>query len=312
MIKKWVKSINCSYLPITIFCLTMLFIIPLMTGCSSYKSEKPTNENPPEYRLQLSVSPSDNPTYSYVYPEELGGKYENQILYHRISDVFIQIDGADVNTVEEIIAYAKIDARNGMCEMQYQSDLGYAHYSYIYEGYELVTSYDVFEAPDGTSYHCESLTIGLSGYTEGTGFRYPMIRNRDVWIDIGREDWGLSFEPVKANTSGITIKCVQSGGQQFGELQIYGYELWSLSGDVWERCLRKKNPEFAFGVSEAISPNDTSEIVIDWTDNYGYLPAGRYQISVYVQDIYNEQELHEFIKDYQDSQIYYFEFEIED
>lgn len=299
-------------------CMLSVVILLLATFTVGCTLEKPETDVSSNCRLKLTVEVSDEPFYTHISADELGTAYDNEILYHSISKVSIEIDGAYVDLVEaihdgkvtpeEIVAYAKIDARNGQCEMQYQSEVGYAHYSYIYEDFELVTAYDVFEAPNGNDYHVEDLTIGLPGYTENTGFDYPVVKAGDEWLDLGQEDWGVTFEPIEATATTLNIRCMQAGGQHFGKLIVTDYELWRIEENNWDRCSQKEDwADYPYESTEIIQ-DDTTEFTVDWSGQYGKLPCGTYSLAITIEDDY--EQTHAFMKNYKDKQRYTIEFSI--
>lgn len=299
----------CSKKRMRIFLVLLLLLALFTVGCAS---EKPEAEATPDSRLKLILEASDEPFYTHISADELGAAYDNEILYHFISKVSIQIDGEYVDLVEairdgmvtpeEIVAYAKIDARNGQCEMQYQSEVGYAHYSYIYEEFELVTSYDIFEAPDGLAYHIESLTLGLPGYTESASFGHPTLMVDGEWQDLGRENWGIEFVPGEASSSGLTLQYTQSGGQHIGALHVFDYSLWDIVENDWNlRETRQDNFSHAFE-SILLLQDGSFEMFLDWSDRYDDLPPGEYGLIIWVRDVFNGQ--HEFMKDYTYEQMY--------
>ena len=53
-----------------------------------------------------------------------------------------------------------------------------------------------------------------------------------------------------------------------------------------------------------------AEIQLDWADIYGELPSGEYEIWLYIQDIFDESQVHPLMQDYHDMQIYPVEFSI--
>ncbi len=114
----------------------------------------------------------------------------------------------------------------------------------------------------------------------------------------------MTFTISDHSPNGITIQCVQSGGQQFGELSIYSYALYSMETDWYEEVSR----DF---LMEPIAMNDTTTILLDWTQEFPSLAPGSYGIRLYIQDTYTPEDVPPLSRNYHDSQGYDLFFTIE-
>ena len=117
------------------------------------------------------------------------------------------------------------------------------------------------------------------------------------------ETWGITLTAEDITSTGVTIKCTQSGGEATGELQTgswYILETWTREYG-W-----KEVPCFAevAWTEEAwmIPMNDTREWKVNWEWLYGAVPSGKYRIGKSIDDFRGTGDY--------DTAIYYAEFEI--
>lgn len=283
----------------------------ILTGCAKEKTEGES------CRLKLSVVADSSETFTFIAPEELGDSYQNGIDYYGISQASIECGGKTQELVsaiqngditpEEIVAYARIDARNGLCQMGFSSDMGYACYSYSYADYTVLSVNDVFEAPDGEQYAIERLIIGTPELVERTSLGWPVIEENGEYRNLGREDWGLTFEISQVTPDKLVLTCVQSGGQQAGQLEIADYVLLRQD-DNWSQCDRLDG-DTPFELVPLEMEGSTT-ITIDWTGRYAALPAGDYVLNLYLKETY--EDTHEFMRNYTDAQSYFIPFTLVD
>ena len=294
-------------------------LFTFISGCATNNPSGITTEPSTVCRLKLLPDEEDNVYFTLFSPEDLGKTYTIEMEYYGFSEVQIEIDGQLVEllnairteqiTPEEIIAFAKIDARNGFCQMKYQSNLGYAHYAYCYENFEVVTTYDVFEAADGEQHHIEEMWIAKSGFFENSTFGYPRIRIDEELVSLGRENWGLELKSVQATTENVTIHSALTGGQYIGNLQVVGYELLVLDENgKWKLYPKLNNTAYYTPTCIDIQQGIT-DFSVNWSTNYGILSCGKYKIRLYIQDIYEKKP--DLMKNYLDRQDYSIEFLIE-
>lgn len=117
------------------------------------------------------------------------------------------------------------------------------------------------------------------------------------------ETWGVTLTAEDITSTGITIKCTQSGGNPTGELQTgswYILETWTKENG-WQEA-----PYFAevAWTEEAwmIPMNETCEWKVDWERLYGAIPSGKYRIGKIIMDFRGSGDF--------DTAVYYAEFEI--
>ena len=120
---------------------------------------------------------------------------------------------------------------------------------------------------------------------------------------VFEETWGITLTAEDITSTGVTIKCTQSGGDATGELQTgswYILETWTREYG-W-----KEVPCFAevAWTEEAwmIPMNDTREWKVDWEWLYGAVPNGKYRIGKSIMDFRGTGDY--------DTAIYFAEFEI--
>lgn len=284
--------------------LMLLFCVNL-AGCAGNGAEETatvetTEETGPQQRLVLTLTRNENGGFVQATPQLEGKIGSGELLYSGLSAVAIELDGKSVDlieaiqndeiTLEEILAYAKIDARNGLCEMKYQSKLGYAHYGYCYEGFEILSAYDVFEDADGEIYHVESMTIGTPGTYSGAVFGNPIIEKDGEEVFLGVEDWGLTFEIKESRPDGIVLNCIQSESQQNGELEVFSYSIYQL-GEGGRRimCPQKQSVRQEAMEPLRIQRNGTTELELCWLEKYEELAPGEYYLSLDIEDVYEQE-----------------------
>ena len=117
------------------------------------------------------------------------------------------------------------------------------------------------------------------------------------------ETWGITLTAEDITSTGVTIRCTQSGGEPTGKLQTgswYILENWTRENG-WQEA-----PCFAevAWTEEAwlIPKDDTCEWKVNWEWLYGVLPSGKYRIGKSIMDFRGTGDY--------DTAIYYAEFEI--
>ncbi len=277
----------------------------------------PANAQADEPRLQISLVEDESVNFVTIPPDQLGGNWDGEITYFHVKDVSVLLDGEYVKledairdgkiTVEELCAYARIDARRGLCRRVSKSKHGLAHFTYRYPDFDLCMTYDIYETPDGRMHLISEFGIYQVGaiiesyYTDmSTPYQY----------DLDREDWGLRIEPLKAKASGITLQCTQKGGQQLGELEINYYRIYRQ--DTYEAVPIRDgiNSAEQYSPMPAIRMGETSEISINWKDIYGKLEPGSYLMCLNVKDRYNKLKVHPLNQNFHDEQPYWVSFTI--
>ena len=297
----------------------------LVTGCAGDKdipvsttinATPATTETEPVSagHLRLSVSFDKGADYVEYTSDELGGNFSENLIYNfNIASVTIDIDGQSMPlnealrdgfiTEEEIFCDARLDAREGFCEETYESLNGLTNFTFAYPDYNLRLLYDIYESPGGEQRLISQMVV----YEKGTGLAPCHLFIDEETGDLyDREDWGLSFEITEVSPTGLTLRCTQSGGQLIGQPEIQSYWL----------CYNGKNlplnDGFAFSPSlnATLQTNDVTEVAIDWTEPYGQVSSGEYELLLWIQDIYDESQKHPLMRNFYDTQIYAVRFEI--
>lgn len=292
---------------------TLVFLLSIsIIFCSCTVENIVTAENDAQ-KLLLTLSDSD-PVTTSLDANNLG--YSNSITFHNIPDLLIEIDDEEFRlidaiqnnliTVEEIIAFARIDARNGKNMEVYESTNGLSRFIYRYSDYDLIYVHDVYETPDGKEHLISNISFCQSGQYHTINTYYYDEEHKYL---IDREDWGIRFTIEESSSEKLTLCCTQSGGQQFGNLAIMDYSIYFADDEEWVISSAAYTPnEFAY--ESFISKDDTSILTIDWSTIYDKLPSGDYTLMLRITDIYDEANLHPLLNNFHDTQIYYIDFHI--
>lgn len=278
---------------------------------STKESDPSVTATAPERRLLLNAE-QHSVGWVTIPADQLGGNFPEDITYQNVSNVTIEVDGTVYPleeairdghiTVEEIFAYARIDARNGICRERHTTRNGLTYFIYSYPWYDIRLSYDVYETPDAQQH-----LISYFGIYNSSGTIYS-VHHDDEGNVIDREDWGLTFTAVSATPTTLTYQCQQAGGQQIGALFASFYTVFA------------EDMSYVVPIKEIISPeefqetaltmNGTCTNTIDWSEFYGKLPSGNYILRLQVSDVYDESQVHPLMKNFYDHQYYDFPFTI--
>lgn len=303
----------------------------LLCGCarktnSPIPAEQTVQQSSSECKLLITAVPdSDGNAWVQIPASELNGNLSDGLTYLGVSDVTIELSGETMSleqairdgriSVAEILAYARLDSKNGFCEETYTSKNGLTSFLYCYPDFDVHIIYDVYETPDGQQHLIEDLSIYSTGSHQNM-HHYFVDEDSPYGYFIDREDWGLDFDAEEATSTGLTINCTQSGGQQIGELEVdYNYRLYSVAEDQTApvpglQGTVNYTPETLPSPIAKIRKDATTRFTIDWTEEYGALESGTYRINLSVKDIFSEAQVHPLMKNYYDSQSYWIEFTI--
>lgn len=297
-----------------LFFLSLVLAVIFM-GCSHPADSKSSDSNAPERRLLIFVELDEERKFTTIKSDELGGNFSEDINYLGFSSVTIDIDGDThpledairdgLITVEEIFAYARIDARNGICGEKYTSKNGLAYFTYSYPEFDIRLTYDVYETPDGKQHLINDLGIYQTGAT-------PYSRYEDENGDrIDMEDWGLEFSVIEATPTSITLQCTQSGGQHIGDLVTTNYEI--LQKGIWAEPAYVDGVQAPFEYQEdvTIAQNTTSTYTFDWTGIYQPLEKSDYAFYLYIEDQYDESDFHPLMRNFVDRLCFRIDFSID-
>ena len=303
----------------------ILIITFLLVGCSDNVTSRTVTTSTegisePSFTQQLSISVASDPNMEYweIPQESLSGIYDGDIKFFNLSEVNIQIGETYLPledairdghiSPEEIIAYARIDARNGFCQEHFQSELGYTRFVYAYPEYEIHYSYDVFEASDGTHHLIKNFAFHTSDSYTHVGYDIYVSNDAGETVSLYSEDWGLTFDILYATPTGITINCKQSGGMHADQLLTSHFNILSTA-DEGSFLSRLNSQQNAFP-QIYIQQNTESQINLDWTDIYGQLPKGEYELQLFIKEEYDSSVISKLQKNYTDLQCYVLTFTI--
>ena len=275
--------------------------------------------------LRISAITDKDADFTIIPLEQ--GNFQ-KITYLDVKNVTIDIDGTSIKledallkgfvSVDEIIENARKDANNGLCSEAAKSKNGLTEFRYHYPEFTLRYIYDLYETPDGKQHLIKDCLI----YGIGSDPHFLPETDEETERPIDYEDWGLNFEVSQVNSSGITVKCLQTDGQQVGELNTGGIMLFRRNPNTRElEQVQPLNEEGDFTIFTGIdnwnpNPNNfltmggTTELSFNFEEMYGELQSGDYEISLEVVDWYNKEAVHPLLRNYYDVQWYAIEFTI--
>lgn len=285
---------------------------PVKTSVSSTAADAPQESGP---ALKLSVVEDPQAEYDTLLEENTESSFTKVSIRSGIAQANIALDGETLSladalesgriTQEEIAYLARLDAQNGYCEQTHATQNGLTHFTYQYPTFNLRIVYDVYVTPDGGEDLINHITIYPVRDNEILGpyvdFYDPVTGER---TDL--EDWGLTFSLVTTSPTGATIECQQTGGQQIGQLSVDWYFLSNEAGFLTRLDESASSP--TCGVN--LNMDGDTTITLDWTDVYGQLPSGTYQLTLNVIDHFEEADVHPLMQDYHDWQQYTIDFSI--
>ena len=296
-------------LPIIIVALMLI-----ICGCDLLEVES-------EQRLLISAV-TDTESSVTISEEQLNGNYDGTLKLWKVKDVSVALDGksypletaiADgLITVEEIEAYARIDARNGFCEEITASGRGVSHFIYRYQGVcDLYFTHDVYETPDGSNPVMNYFAVSNNNDLDDTfyhgGSTLYDILEQNYPIDM--EDWKLNFQITDVSTEGFTLHINQTSHpnrqldtQQIGQLKIIELEIFDLSDLTKSYAYPFQNK------GNNIVQGSTNSFKITFAEAEGFptqLPSGNYRTYLHIMDDFNEGDVHPLMQDYHQFQGYW-------
>lgn len=303
------------------FCILLTALL-LLSGCGN--TAVPPTEVPlsdeitsgPERRFPLSASVDEETQFIIFSPEDLGNHYQVELAYYELTDVMIPmgtesipleqaVKNGDI-TIEELIAYARIDARNGICTETHDTKNGLTRFVYEYPEYKVQVDYDILEAPDGQEHLINGFALLNPSLNQPASTDYYDLKN-EYGYSLDREDWGITLELVEATSSSITLHCIQEGGQHFGELLA---DTCLIFSEDWVHCLSSEGTAGIPLEKFKLVQNGETNFTINWEEPHGELPAGKYYFMITFEDIYDEADLHPLTQNFNDRQPYIVPFEI--
>lgn len=298
-----------------IFSVAMYIILvsSILCGCSTNQQSPPPGSG---RRLMITAVNDESSGFTTITPDQLGGNYSCDIVYFNLRNVAIDIDGANypletaihdgLISIEEIIAYTRIDARNGLCTEKYTTNHDLTQFTYTYPEYEIRITYDIFKSPTGKEHLINDIGIYMVGSEIFTGYK-----DEETGEPIDKEDWGITFEIADATSSNLSLICYQTAGQHIGKLYIDIFGLYYADNTL-------EHVQKADGSPPAIKPEEIiyiqndgiTEISLEWKEAYGTLPSGKYKLYMYISDKFDPSIVHPLMEDFKTEQIYWIEFAI--
>ena len=304
---------------IGILLVCLLVLSAFFLGRSLGSAETATEDGLSKRNLRLSAT-TDRNEPDKVIPLELGNFPEAH--YWSVKDVTVQLDGTRMPledalreglvTVDDVIASAREDAASGRCKESSQSKNGLAVFRYHYPAFNLQSLYDIYETPDGWRHRITDFSVYGIGRDPG----YSIGWDEETGDPIDYEDWGLTFTVTQLSPSGVTLECAQSGGQQFGRLNVAGLMLSRKNPDTqdWERVepldasigadIYKAYSEITPKPEDDLAMGGTKELTYDLEAMFGRLTAGEYEISLKIVDCYDEADVPPLSRNFYDVQWY--------
>ncbi len=228
--------------------------------------------------------------------------------YRQVKDVMISLDRETLPledalkqgklTEEDILYFARQDARTGFCKTEAVSPRGVTNFYFHYPEYSIKIIHDVQETPDGGQYLISQMHVYAPklDMKPTTHFFDP---ETNEYLDI--EDWGLTFDVQQVAPTGITFTCTQSAGQQIGTLAIKYYYLTETTGPFLQKA---EGTEGAHFEALTLDVDGTSTFTIDWTEWYGSLPSGEYIFLLDMFDLFEPEQVPPLTVDFHTRQLY--------
>lgn len=304
---------------IGILLVCLLVLSAFFLGRSLGSGETAAEDGLSKRNLRLSAT-TDRNEPDKVIPLEQGNFPEAH--YWSVKDVTVQLDGTRMPledalceglvTVDDVIASAREDAAVGRCKESSQSKNGLAVFRYHYPAFNLQSLYDIYETPDGWRHRITDFSVYGIGRDPG----YSIGWDEETGDPIDYEDWGLTFTVTQLSPSGVTLECAQSGGQQFGRLNVAGLMLSRKNPDTqdWERVepldasigadIYKAYSEITPKPEDDLAMGGTKELTYDLEAMFGRLTAGEYKISLKIVDCYDEADVPPLSRNFYDVQWY--------
>ena len=304
---------------IGILLVCLLVLSAFFLGRSLGSGETAAEDGLSKRNLRLSAT-TDRNEPDKVIPLAQGNFPEAH--YWSVKDVTVQLDGTRMPledalceglvTVDDVIASAREDAASGRCKESSQSKNGLAVFRYHYPAFNLQSLYDIYEPPDGWRHRITDFSVYGIGRDPG----YSIGWDEETGDPIDYEDWGLTFTVTQLSPYGVTLECAQSGGQQFGRLNVAGLMLSRKNPDTqdWERVepldasigadIYKAYSEVTPKPEDDLAMGGTKELTYDLEAMFGRLTAGEYEISLKIVDCYDEADVPPLSRNFYDVQWY--------
>ncbi len=286
----------------------------LLLGCT----QEPAAQVPDDTSLHLTVTVDRDADFrDFSEEEELGGNFEGSFGYSGLTSVSICIDGEDMPlenairdgyvTVEKLIAQAREDARNLKCFEHHDTTLGLTTFWYRYpDEYDIMVRHDVFVASDGAEFLYNTFYVTYPGGGDNISPGFGHFNEDGTHTSYKYEDWNLSFSVKEATTTSLVLDFSQGGrSMQTGTLVLEHFYIVSKDHKLTipEDLDHKQN-------LAALEKNRQGRVTLDWTDLYGSLAPGDYELVLYVHDYFDEDAIHPLLQNFTNGQYYRVEFTI--
>lgn len=306
-----------------LFVCIAVMVFFLFRGCAP-------KETPLTQRLILSAETVED-SYVHIPQEELNGNFDIGISYFGVKNLTIEINGKNLPlesaisdgliTVEEIWAYAMIDARNGFCTEEGHSYNGLSHFIYHYPDVcDLYFSHDVYETPSGNNY--TTMHFDVYAYQQADNV-YHIPSEYDEYgnsFPVDQEDWKLTIKADHITSSGLDILIYQpylttkDRSQHIGQLHLTSFMLLYMGENIPDNAASIQYKRFQFPEDiTAIEQDTVNSFSVSASHIEGFptsLPSGSYQICLTVRDIFDEESVHPLMRDYAQEQQYWIQFDI--
>lgn len=284
----------------------------LLSGCAA--PSQPAAETNQAVRFEtstrhLNISLKQDEDASQIFrPDELGGNFLHNMQYRQVKDVMVSLDKETLPledalkqgklTEEDILYFARQDARTGFCKTEAVSLRGVTNFYFHYPEYSIKIIHDVQETPDGGQYLISQMHVYAPelDMKPTTHFFNP---ETNEYLDL--EDWGLTFDVQQVAPTGITFTCTQSAGQQIGTLAIKYYYLTETTGPFLQKADGTEGAHFE---ALTLDMDGTSTFTIDWTEWYGALPSGEYIFLLDIFDLFEPEQVPPLTVDFHTRQLY--------
>lgn len=240
--------------------------------------------------------------YVTIPSSEVDNQYDGKICYDGVSNVCIVINEEVVPleqavkgkkcSIEEVIAYAQEDARNGICAEGQCTYNGLTRFTYTYPEYMLITIHDVYETPDGNYYTINDFTVTVPKELTPTPIGYSDLTT-GAYLDL--EDWGIVFTPIEVSSENIFLETTQRDGQNFGDLFLTDYYLVSEP----DRTFLEDSQ--VYGLCIPIAMGNSGRLQLDLNQS---MQPGDYTLVVRIEEIYNKEDMPSLMRNYHDTQQY--------
>lgn len=275
----------------------MIAVIIILAGCGSNgqvaDSTTPVEDFegytillPDKRNLRMTVSEQKEAQSAAFLSRQEGSAFQTRLYCVDVTDVLVEADGTvcllevalreNRITLEEIAAYAKLDAYEGFCREFVRTRYGRTRYVYRYPEYDLRLTYDYEYYGDGKFDLINEVYVCGNNQTVTDDFSYDPDEN-----------WGLTFTAVGADNTSITLNCTQKAGQQLDTL-IADFYFIDLSDRELSRLDGADGVE-VYQPKPVLQRNTETEFTLDWTEIYGPLPAGDYVLTLKVSDVFDPQ-----------------------